>query len=84
MPRRERDAWDDESATPKQLAFLARLGIPHSPDISLSDASDLISAAIEKRDSRKNWTLGCLLTIFAALVFAVFATLACIGLHNSN
>ncbi len=77
------DYRDRDQATPKQLKFLKKLGVTHAPNISLDDASDLISAAIEKRDRRKNWSLGCLLMIFSLLVFSVFAVLVYIGLSGS-
>jgi len=73
MGGRGRDVWDDEPATPKQLAFLARLGIAHPPDISLGDASDLITKCLMRRERRSKCVLviGLLFAIGAIIVFFV-------------
>jgi ATP-dependent helicase IRC3 len=42
--------WRGQEISDKQRALLARLGIPCDPDLSRGEASDLISAALAKRE----------------------------------
>jgi ATP-dependent helicase IRC3 len=42
--------WREQGISDKQRALLGRLGIPIDPDLSRGEASDLISAALAKRE----------------------------------
>ena len=42
-------AWRSDPATDKQLVALDKMRLPHAPDISKGDASELIAAALGGR-----------------------------------
>ncbi len=43
-------SWRSDPATDKQLATLGNMRLPHAPDISKGEASQLIAAALAERN----------------------------------